>query len=228
MRRINKIRAIIFDLDDTLYPEKEFVMSGFKAVSTYLSQKYKIKKVETFNILKKDFDRGLRHRNFNVLLKKLKINENVDNLIKIYRNHRPCINLFSDAKKILDYLQKRGFKLALISDGNIGMQKNKIGALKIKKYLRSITLTDSLGEKYRKPHKKAFCVILNKLKIKPDQAIYIADNPFKDFIAPKKLGILTIRIKRPQGEYSKVKFNKKNDADLTINNLLALKNLLKI
>ena len=227
MKKTNNVKAIVFDLDDTLFPEKEFAMSGFKTVSAYLSQKYKMKEKEIFNIFKKDFDSGLRHRNFNLLLKKLKINENIDNLIKIYRNHKPHLSLFSDAKKILDYLQKKGFKLALISDGNVKTQKNKIDALKIKKYFKIITLTDSLGKRFRKPHKRPFEIILKKLNVYPRQALYIADNPLKDFITPKKLGILTVRIKRDGGEYNHIKTNKKNKANLTINSLLELKSLIK-
>ena len=32
------IKAILFDLDDTLYEEMQFVKGGFKAVSLYISE----------------------------------------------------------------------------------------------------------------------------------------------------------------------------------------------
>ena len=38
------IRLVIFDLDDTLYNERDFVYSGFMEVATYLSNKYGISK----------------------------------------------------------------------------------------------------------------------------------------------------------------------------------------
>ena len=36
------IKAIIFDLDDTLYPEYEYVKSGFLTVSSLLKEKFGI------------------------------------------------------------------------------------------------------------------------------------------------------------------------------------------
>jgi len=56
------IKAIIFDLDDTLYPEKKFIMSGFRAVAKYLSKKHKLNYNEVFKILKKDFKKRLRKK----------------------------------------------------------------------------------------------------------------------------------------------------------------------
>ena len=36
----SQIKGVIFDLDDTLYSEKEYVKSGYKAVSEYLGGGY--------------------------------------------------------------------------------------------------------------------------------------------------------------------------------------------
>jgi len=224
-----KIKVIIFDLDDTLYPEREFAMSGFKKVSRYLAKKYKLSFSAVFNILKNDFDAGIRGKNFNLLLKKLKLSQpELKNLINIYRNHKPEIKLYPDAKKILNFLKNRKFKIALISDGRTKTQKNKLKSLKINNVFNPIIVSDSFGRKYRKPHQKTFLIALKKLGVKPQEAVYIADNPAKDFIAPKKLWMPTVRIKRPGGEYENVRFKKKNDAELIINNLVELKRLFGI
>ena len=67
------IKAILFDLDDTLYEEKQFVAGGFKTVAEYLSIKYRVDYDKVFKILKDAFEKGLRRKNFDVLLKKLAI-----------------------------------------------------------------------------------------------------------------------------------------------------------
>ena len=46
---------LIFDLDDTLYKEKEFVKSGFKAVSRYLHLKFKLNEKKIFFTTFKNF-----------------------------------------------------------------------------------------------------------------------------------------------------------------------------
>ena len=41
-------KAIIFDLDDTLISEKEYIKSGYKAVSKYIEEKYRLDKEKTY------------------------------------------------------------------------------------------------------------------------------------------------------------------------------------
>ena len=84
MKKLNNLKAIVFDLDDTLYPEMEFVMSGFRAVAKYLAKKYKLSSSKIFNILKSDFKKGIREKNFNFLLEKLNLSKKeLKSLIKI-------------------------------------------------------------------------------------------------------------------------------------------------
>lgn len=220
----NKIKAVIFDLDDTLYPEEEFVKSGFFSVSEYLAQKYKLYKKKIFQILKREFEKGVRGKNFNLLLENLNLpKKELKKLISIYRHHRPKIRLFPDAKKILIYLKKKKIKLGLITDGPVSMQRNKINALKIKKYFNVITFSDKFGKKFRKPNTLPFKITLQKLKTTPKEVVYIADNPKKDFIGARKLKILTFLVERPSSLYKFVKINSKNKPDFLIKNLLELK-----
>lgn len=226
MKETKNIKAVVFDLDDTLYPEYEFVMSGFLATAKYLSKKYKLNSLRIFNILKSDFKKGVRGRNFNSLFKKFNLPEKeIKKLIYVYRNHEPQMKLFSDAEKLLAYLQSRKIKIALISDGFIRSQENKIKALKIKKYFQAITLSDKLGINYRKPSTKPFNLTLRKLSVKPSEAVYVADNPQKDFIGARKLGLTTIQIKRAGGIYGQVEVTRENKADLVINSLSQLKTM---
>lgn len=226
-RSRTSVKAIIFDLDDTLYPEEEFVMSGFRTVAKHLAKKYGLNSSKIFNTLKSDFDQGARGKNFDLLLEKLNLpKRELKQLITIYRNHKPKVKLFSDAKKILKYLKEnREVKIGLISDGPVKTQKNKLKMLKIEKIFNKIVLNDSLGKKYRKPHQRSFKLILKKLKVKPKETIYVGDNPEKDFIGAKKMGIFTIRIKRGEGIYENIKETDKNKADLNIFKFLELKNL---
>lgn len=221
------IKAIIFDLDDTLYPEKEFVMSGFWAVARYLGKKYKLNPLKILAILKKDFEKGRRGNNFNLLLSGLNFpKKEVGKLVTIYRSHKPKIKLFSDAKKLLGGLSK-SVKKAIVSDGQVTTQKNKLEALKINKIFDAVVLSDSLGKKYQKPHPKPFQIALKKIKTPPKEAIYVADNPEKDFIGAKKLGMFTVQIKRKRGIYAGLKAQGLRKPDVLITNLLRLKDYVK-
>lgn len=227
MFKNKNIKAIIFDLDDTLYPEKEFIESGFWAVGKYLASKYKLPRINLYNILETDFKRGNRGKNFNLLLDRVNLpRKELKQLISIYRNHKPRIKLHKDAAEILTYFIKdKRMKLGLISDGIVNTQKNKLRTLKLNTVFDVIVLSDVFGKKYRKPNAKPFEVILKKMKVKPEEAIYVADNPQKDFIGAKRLGIFTIRIKRKGGVYEKVEETINNRADLAIYDLIKLKKI---
>ena len=221
------IKAVIFDMDGTLYNEREYVMSGFRAVAEYLSVKYKMNCNKIFEILKSDFDNGLRKKNFDVLVEKLHLNaEKINNLVDIYRKHKPSISLYPDAKTILNKLKKEDLKLGLITDGWKESQENKISSLNLRDYFDLIIITDAYGKEYRKPSEKPFKLVLSKFGLKPNGTVYIGDNPLKDFVAAKKLGIWTVRIKRGNGEYDCVETDDEHEADYVISSLLSLKELI--
>ena len=219
------IKVVIFDLDGTLYDEKEFVMSGFKVVSKYLSSSYDLSSDEIFRILKNDFELGLRRKNFDILLKKINLEEDVKKLVKIYREHTPSISLHEDAKEVLMKLRGK-YKLGLITDGLKKTQENKISALGIKKYFDVITITDVYGRNHWKPSSKPFKIALDKLKVKARESIYVGDNPWKDFLGPKKLGIHTVRIKRGSGEYDHINVDDEHKANYIISNLTMLEKIM--
>jgi len=219
------IKAVVFDLDGTLYDEKEFVMSGFESVSKNISSKHNLDRSKIFRILKSDFESGLRRKNFDVLLEKINLNEDVKRLVNIYRKHAPNISLYEDAKEILTELKDK-YKLGLITDGWEKTQENKISALGITKYFDVITLTDVYGRGNWKPSSKPFKVTLDKLGVEPKESIYVGDNPMKDFFGAKKLGIHNVRVKRGGGEYDYINMDDKYEASYIIPNLLILKKII--
>ena len=222
------ITTIFFDLDGTLYPEEEFVISGFFAVSEYISKKYKISRGKVFGISADDFKKGLRKKNFNVLLKKLGLKkETVEKLIKIYRSHYPKeISLYPDASKTLKALNEN-FKLGLITNGYKNSQANKISSLKIKKYFKAIFIATEFEDDNWKKSVVSFNILLKKLKSKPEETAYVGDNPKRDFMGAKKMGILSIRIKRKGGDCFNILSGKKNKADYNISSLQSVEKIIK-
>lgn len=209
---------IVFDLDDTLYQEIEYVKSGFRAVSEKLYKKYFIDKNCSFNFMFNYLKKNGRGNIFNALLIKYNIftKRNLKECINCYRLHNPSISIDNKTINILLELKKE-HSLYLVTDGNKLVQKKKIDALKINRLFKKIFITHRYGLKNAKPSLYCF----NKIKILENcewsNIIYIGDNPKKDFVNLNKVGAMTIRVL--QGSYKKMEARKSYDAKLKFNSL---------
>lgn len=180
------IKAVVFDLDDTLIPEYEYVKSGFRAVSDYFCKPDLYKKfVELFLYDKK-----------NVYGRAGLTQEECEEAVRVYRAHKPDISLNETVWDVLINLKKSGYKLGIITDGRPEGQRNKIEALGLDGIMDCIVITDELGgTEYRKPCAAAFELVSQKLNVSFEEMIYVGDNPAKDFYISAVLPVKTVRLK---------------------------------
>ena len=192
--------ALIFDLDDTLYPEAEYIRSGFRAVAEDLETRLGLSADATFAELEHlfwqepaagVFDRWLENRG-------LTSAELLDLMIQTYRLNQPPLRLFCDARWALDRY-RTGFRLALLTDGRSLSQRHKIKALGIESAFEAVVVTDELSIASRKPSTRGFEWLLEQLGTIPRTALYVGDNPLKDFFGAKRLGMATVRVRRRCG-----------------------------
>lgn len=213
------VKAVVFDLDDTLISEREYIKSGFKVISLYLSKEYNLEQKEVFNLMNELFQESSKQL-FNRLLDKLKINydlEYIKKLVKIYREHEPDIKFFDDVLPTIKELKKRGYKLGIITDGYKETQRAKIKALKCEELFDEIIITDELGREFWKPHKKSYEIMKKKFNCEYKNMIYVGDNEEKDFITCKELGIKTFKVIRENCIYENVKtYSEKYKANKSI------------
>lgn len=188
-----KIKGVIFDLDDTLYSEKEYIKSGYKAVSDYFGGGYEQQLWNYFEKGKPAIDE---------LVKSLGRESEKSTLLEIYRSHKPEIHFCDGVEKTLLELRQKGIKIGIITDGRPEGQKNKIEALGLQKYVDDVIITDELGGKqFRKPNDISFRIMQNRWRLPFEDMVYIGDNINKDFQAPKQLGIRCIYYKNTNGLY---------------------------
>ena len=224
------IRALLFDLDDTLYNEKQFVKSGFSKVAEFVENKFKIEKKVYYKILIDVFNKGKRGNIFNIALERVNIifdEDIIRSIVKVYREHNPNIELDKNIRSLLIKL-RRIYSLGIITDGYFEVQKKKVQALKLEELFDSIIYTDKYGKEYWKPNVFGYKLALEEFQILPEEAVYIGDNPHKDFIGAKKIGITTVRVLKPDREYSNVRLDKDHEADYEIRELQEIIVVLKV
>lgn len=178
-QHLDGISGVIFDLDDTLYSEKQYVRSGYKAVSKRLGNEIFADK------LWKYFEKGKPA--IDELLNEMNCEDKKEECLEAYRFQEPNICLYDGVREMLERL-KHNYKLGLITDGRPEGQKAKIKALGLGEYFDEIIITDELGGiDFRKPNPRAFQILAERFKEEYNQMCYIGDNIHKDFIAPKEL-----------------------------------------
>src|SRR5258708_29840124 len=196
--------CVVIDLDDTLYLERDYVRSGFEHVGIYEEKELGIPNfAECAWSL---FQAGHRGNTFDKILREQKIERErskVERLISLYRSHSPDIHLLPDALLCINALQEK-VRLAIISDGPLEAQRNKITALHLDEWFNPVLLTEELGRGYAKPCASAFRLVQEKFGFDASHFCYVADNPAKDFIAPRELGWKTIRVRRREGLHAEV------------------------
>ena len=195
--QVADLEAVIFDLDDTLYSEKEYVKSGYNKIAEVLPQ------VEnTAERLWKLFEAGKPA--IDELLKEegLLTDAVKQECLRAYRYQFPEIHLYTGVSQMLEEFRLQGLKLGIITDGRPEGQRAKVAALGLEALVDYIIVTDEFGgPEFRKPNPLAFETMKKKLDVEYSKMCYVGDNIKKDFIAPEKLGMKSIWFKNPDGLY---------------------------
>jgi len=209
------VKAVLFDLDNTLYDTQQYFIGAFESISKYVSSEYDLPEQKIYKTLGKLWQKktSMYPYLFNDLLKLLQIKQDnpevIDALVRLFNGYAGNIELYPDVLPTLQELRGRLYKLGIITDGTVERQKRKIELLKLEPLFDVIIYTKEIESK---ASPTPFLAALARLNVKAPDAYYIADNPLIDFKGAKEVGIKTIRILR--GEYTKIPRNEYIDFEV--------------
>ena len=200
MRRFSlielEVEVVVFDMDDTLYLERDFAESGFHALAGHFGDRVG---GEPFAAACRDLlAKGTRGNIFDLALSRCGIESTpdlIDVLVQHYRSHSPEIAFCDDVARFFD--RSPDLPTGLITDGPEVGQRAKIRALGLERTINHIVVTGEWPKGFSKPHPRAFELIESLTSSTKRNLVYIADNAAKDFIAPRQLGWQTVQILRP-------------------------------
>lgn len=189
--------AVVLDLDDTLYLERDYVRSGFKAAGKWYADKTGLQGLEQTCL--DLFAQGRRSDIFDAALANLASFDPADiaKLVDIYRSHEPSITLAEDARRYFATLRP-GRRHAIITDGHAATQQAKVRALGLDNLVDHLVYTGQWGRDFWKPHLRAYEAVEQKFGLATSSMVYVADNPTKDFVTPRARGWWTIQLARPE------------------------------
>jgi putative hydrolase of the HAD superfamily len=100
--------------------------------------------------------------------------------------------------QMLERLRDR-FPMAIVSDAQRVYTDPEIEMLRLGWFFEHIFISSDYG--YRKPEPAFFRLALDALGVKPEEALYIGDNPFRDLFGAKKAGMKMVLVRCLEGEY---------------------------
>jgi len=188
---------IVFDLDDTLYLERDYVRSGYRAGAISIATATGVDANLVAEFMNAEFDREPQSDVFAEMLKWLDLDPDTKpDLIKTYRDHEPDIQLIDGVESLLTELRDGGVRLGLITDGDSKRQRLKIQALNLGSFFVKIIVTGDYGRAFWKPHPRAFEKMQSGFL--GHAGVYVGDNVSKDFLIPNRLGWKSVRLVQPE------------------------------
>ncbi len=188
---MKSIQGLIFDLDYTLYDESTY----FFAVVNEFSRNHDF----SFELFWNFFSYEKRIKSKDILADILKSADRYsdvyhDELFDLYRSINTNLHLYTGARNFLTLARKNALKTALITNGNVHVQKNKIRCLRITELIDVIVCARELGPNFEKPHPLPFLTCLEKMRLSADEVFYVGDNPDVDIEGANKAKIPSILI----------------------------------
>lgn len=187
---MDDLQAIIFDLDDTLYPLETYVQSGFRQISRLFLGNGQAVYDLLWNAYEEHRTAECDHAASDAAVagaihtmlqtQGLYSEEMAEKCLRIYEQHRPVIQPYDGVVELLEQLRDRGIRLGLLIDGPAEMQREKLRGLGIIPFFDEILITDDIAGhgdvmKFRKPNPICFEIMQLRLDVPFEKIGYLGD-----------------------------------------------------
>jgi putative hydrolase of the HAD superfamily len=180
--------GFVFDLDDTLYPERDYVRSCFRWIAPRLGGE------SVFDDLWRRFEAGERDPIGAVAAAHGVDERHKARLVAEMREHSPDITLDEGAAALIAGLRGAGRRFSIITNGRSLTQRAKIAALGLGD-AAAIVISEEFGA--AKPDAALFRAVERAHPVR--RHLFVGDNPAVDFEGPNDLGWMTAMLVRDNG-----------------------------
>jgi putative hydrolase of the HAD superfamily len=191
---VRESRAIVFDLDDTLYPYRAFVLSGFGAVARRLAHERGLPVRTVLRVLRRVFASSERGRELQAVCAKFSLPASMlPWLVAVMRDHPPSLHLPRESARVLLALRP-GWKVGILTNGTPEVQRRKVAALGLSPLVDEVVFAAEYGDGSGKPDAVAFHAVLGRLDSSPETAVFVGDDPEVDIAGASAIGMKTIHV----------------------------------
>ncbi len=199
-----KTKAILFDIDNTLFPSSEFSeMARRNAVRAMIEAGMKA----DFRRAMKELERIVAsegansQKHFDLLVSKFRAKGNKKLIaagIAAYHNAKASILPYPEVPRTLIALRHKGYRLYCATEGSSLKQWDKLIRLGLHHFFDYVFVSDEIGHA---KGRKFFSRVLKKLNLKPRECVIVGDKMDADIAPARGLGIRAVRVLA--GKYAK-------------------------
>ena len=184
--------AVVFDLDDTLYPELRFSLSGYAAVATTVGAETDMPAGVLYRFLVRRYRTHGREGLLQALCVAFALpRHEVPRLVEIIRTHQPRLRLPRLSRDVLGVLRARGHRLGVLTNGLPSTQRGKVRALAIEDLVDVVVYAAEHAPE-GKPAPVCFATVLSRLGVSARRAAFVGDHPEKDIAGAAAAGLRAI------------------------------------
>lgn len=188
------MRAVLFDLDDTLYPYRRFQLSGFAAVARYLQTHAGLDARLGFRALHRASTGATKGREIQACLAQYDLPSAwAADLVDILRYHEPTLRLPLAIARALATLTDEGWKVGVLTNGRPSIQARKIEALELRPYVDAVVYAANCGRGEGKPDPEAFAEICRQLGVATTAAVFVGNDERTDIAGALDVGMRAVR-----------------------------------
>jgi putative hydrolase of the HAD superfamily len=190
---VNRPRGVVFDLDDTLYRERRFALSGYRAVAVHAAARLGADADTAWRVLVRALRSGDRAVAFQRLCDTMGWPPAVaDDLRAVYRAHVPSLRLPATARRVLRALRP-AWRIAVLTNGPPGIQQRKVAALDLAPLVDAVVYAEEIVPG-GKPAREAFDAAVERLGVPPSRCVVVGDDPERDIAGARRAGLRAVRV----------------------------------
>lgn len=197
------IRAVIFDIDNTMYDFDGTHKTAMAALGAYAKENFGMEPEKTAELVKKCMDivtertgencAALHNRllRFQCFLEQIG-NTDYQKAMEMYHVYWDTLIEHMEPEpgllSLLESLKGRGIKIGIGSDMTAYIQYKKLTKLGVMRYLDFIVTSEEAGSE--KPTPRFFELCVKKAGCRPGECVFIGDSLKKDVIGPTECGLI--------------------------------------
>lgn len=170
-----KYKLYVFDLDDTLYRETDYLYAAYGRIGEYIAAGDAEKAREYTRFLCDSFASEGRQGLFQRLLDHYKLDVSIEDLLGILRSTECPLELFDTMRSVLDELLRAGKQVVILTNGNPKQQQQKITNLRLTQLYPEIEIVYA-ATIAAKPSPEALWQLISAHHITAAQTVMVGDS----------------------------------------------------